>query len=291
MLPTRDPADVVRAVATGVSQLVAGDLTPDDRERQLDALAGLYRERTDVRHPLAPLGDRPLRTRAELREHFARAGDQLPGVRRFEPTGMVVHRTADPEVVVFEFAYAGTAEGGEFTVPCVFVMRVRDGLIVESRDYGDHVGLARAFGRPGSLAQALSNDGGPAPGPPTGSQPGRDLALRMHEAFNALDLRAVDGIFTADFYSHPLRSRGTDAVKQRWLAMRTAAPHLRTEVLDVIAEGDRATVRSSLNDNTGELIEIIRIADGRIAELWGARTGTGTGTDADADADADARQA
>jgi ketosteroid isomerase-like protein len=31
-------------------------------------------------------------------------------------------------------------------VPCVFVLRVRDGLIVESRDYIDHVGMARARG-------------------------------------------------------------------------------------------------------------------------------------------------
>lgn len=31
-------------------------------------------------------------------------------------------------------------------------------------------------------------------------------------------------------------------------------------------------IRSRLTDNTGELIEVIRVADGRIAELWGART-------------------
>jgi ketosteroid isomerase-like protein len=40
-------------------------------------------------------------------------------------------------------------------VPCIFVVRVRDGQIVESRDYGDHVGLARAFGRLETLADAL----------------------------------------------------------------------------------------------------------------------------------------
>jgi len=65
---------------------------------------------------------------------------------------MVVHRTADPEVVVAEFSYAGTADRGDFAVPCVFVVRVRDGRIVESRDYGDHIGFARAFGRLEPLA-------------------------------------------------------------------------------------------------------------------------------------------
>jgi hypothetical protein len=49
-----DPADVVRAVADGVSRLVAGRLTPAERDRQLDSLAELYADDTDVRHPLAP---------------------------------------------------------------------------------------------------------------------------------------------------------------------------------------------------------------------------------------------
>ncbi|MCK9926616.1 ester cyclase [Frankia sp. Mgl5] len=54
--------------------------------------------------------------------------------------------------------------------------------------------------------------------------------------------------------------------------MRAAAPDLRTKVVDLTAENDRAVIRSRLTDNTAELIEIIRVADGQIAELWGART-------------------
>jgi ketosteroid isomerase-like protein len=48
-----------------------------------------------------------------------------------------VHETTDPEVVIAEFVYhARAAKDGElFRVPAVFVMRVRGGLIVESRDY------------------------------------------------------------------------------------------------------------------------------------------------------------
>jgi ketosteroid isomerase-like protein len=67
-----------------------------------------------------------------------------------------VHQTADPEVVIFEFSYVGSANGRPFTVPCIFVTRVRDGVIVESRDYADHVGMARAFGRLDQLAAALA---------------------------------------------------------------------------------------------------------------------------------------
>jgi len=152
----RTPEDVVRTLVRGVSRLRGPGLDPDERERVLDELAGLYAEQTDVRHPFAPLGDRPLRSRAELRAHFAARGEPPAGLERWEAVDVVVHRTADPEVVVQEFRYAGRVHGQEFAVPLIFVTRVRDGLIVESRDYADHVGLARAFGHLPELASALA---------------------------------------------------------------------------------------------------------------------------------------
>jgi uncharacterized protein len=153
--PTR-PADVVRAVTAGVSRLIAGGLEDEAREQQLNGLAALYAEETDVRHPFAPLGDEPLRTRAHVREHFAGGPARARGVERFAPVDVLVHETADPEVVVVEFRYEGVAHGRPFSVPCVFVVRVRDGVIVESRDYGDHLGFARAFGHLDALAAALT---------------------------------------------------------------------------------------------------------------------------------------
>jgi ketosteroid isomerase-like protein len=152
------PAEVAGAVAAGVSRLMRGGLTGEERNAQLDALAALYAEHTDVRHPFAPLGDTPLRTRAELRRHFAAGPAGAAGVERFGPARQRVHQTADPEVVVVEFSYVGRAGGRDFEVPCVFVIRVRDGVIVESRDYADHVGFARAFGRLPELAAALNQD-------------------------------------------------------------------------------------------------------------------------------------
>jgi uncharacterized protein len=148
------PAEVVRAVTAGVHRLVAGNLTDGEKQALLDHLAGLYAEHTDVRHPFAPLGDTPLRTRAELRRHFADAS-LAQGIDRYEPVGQV-HETADPEVVVYEFSYVGSVHGRPFTLPRIFVTRVRDGVIVESRDYSDPVGTARAFGRLDDLAAALT---------------------------------------------------------------------------------------------------------------------------------------
>jgi uncharacterized protein len=120
-----------------------------------DELPELYAERTHVEHPFHPLGAPALRSRAELREHFA-AGS--PGTFDRRPANIRVHETADPEVIVAEFEYRGTAAGTDepAAVPCVFVLRVRDGEIVESRDYIDHLASARARGQLEPLLERLS---------------------------------------------------------------------------------------------------------------------------------------
>ncbi|MFI1992904.1 nuclear transport factor 2 family protein [Actinoplanes sp. NPDC020271] len=151
----RTPEETVRAVAAGVCRLMRGGLTAEEESAQLDELAAHYAEQTDVRHPFSLLGDPPLLSRAALREHFGRGG-QMNGVERYEVVDDRVHPTPDPEVVIFEFRYEGVLDGREFTIPCIFVVRVRHGEIVESRDYVDHVAGARAFGRLPGLAAALA---------------------------------------------------------------------------------------------------------------------------------------
>ncbi|WP_246486716.1 nuclear transport factor 2 family protein [Kribbella qitaiheensis] len=135
-------------------------------DRRYDELPDLYAEQTDVRHPMSPYGDKPLLSRDALREHFGGVGPRVAGAVRFEPANLRIHETLDPEVIVAEFDYAGTAiETGEpFTVPCVFVLRVRDGLVVESRDYIDHVAMSRARGQLDELIAVLAGTAG-RPGP------------------------------------------------------------------------------------------------------------------------------
>jgi uncharacterized protein len=118
-------------------------------------LPDLYADSTDVRHPFDPLRGPALRTRDELREHFTPPPD-APAIER-EATNITIHETADPEVIVAEFEYRGTnaTTGRSFVTPCIFVMRVRDGVIVESRDYIDPIASARAWGRVDDLIAAL----------------------------------------------------------------------------------------------------------------------------------------
>ena len=44
-----------------------------------------------------------------------------------------------------EFRYEGSAGGQPLSITNIFVTRVRDGVIIESRDYADHAAAARAF--------------------------------------------------------------------------------------------------------------------------------------------------
>jgi ketosteroid isomerase-like protein len=99
-----------------------------------DELADLYSVDAVVRHPFATDASALLVGRKQLREHFAQAGKMD---LRMSACDVVVHDTIDPEVIVAEFAYQGRVgnDGDEFKRPAIFVMRVRDGQIVESRDY------------------------------------------------------------------------------------------------------------------------------------------------------------
>jgi ketosteroid isomerase-like protein len=133
---SRSPREVFLALVNGVA------------EGRFEELADLYAEQTDVTHPFDPLRAPALRTRDELREHFGPGTDPGPMPLR-KAVNITIHETADPEVIIAEFEYQGTvADTGEhFALPGIFVMRVRDGEIVSSRDYFDHLTAARIRGR------------------------------------------------------------------------------------------------------------------------------------------------
>ncbi|MFI5609677.1 nuclear transport factor 2 family protein [Amycolatopsis sp. NPDC051903] len=117
-------------------------------------LPDLYAEQTDVRHPFLP-GSPVLKSRADLRDHFAVAGRMGLSM---QATDLVTHQSTDPEVLIGEFTYEGQlGDGTSFRVNNIFVLRVRDGLIVESRDYGDHPALAAAAGRLPELIASVTD--------------------------------------------------------------------------------------------------------------------------------------
>ena len=98
----------------------------------------LYAENADVTMPFLRPEPGRIRGRDEIRQHFARA----PGLISLRPTGVRVHRTDDPEVIVAEYDY----ETAGARLANIQVLRVRDGLIVESRDYHNHAAIAEMMG-------------------------------------------------------------------------------------------------------------------------------------------------
>lgn len=139
MSKKRSPREVFLALVHGLC------------EGRFDDVLALYAEKTDVSHPFDPLRGHGLTSRAQLREHFSRR--PVRRTIKASPTNIKIHETLDPEVIVAEFDYAGeNLEINEsFSYACIFVMRVRDGEIIESRDYVDHLGSAEARGLLGPL--------------------------------------------------------------------------------------------------------------------------------------------
>jgi uncharacterized protein len=146
------PREVFLALVNGVA------------EGPWEELPGLYAEQTDVVHPFDPLRGPALRTRDEVREHFRPTGAG-PRLRR-TAGNITIHETADPEVIVAEFEYQGTVDdtGEPFALPGIFVLRVRDGEIVSSRDYFDHLTAARVRGQLDGLVAAVSGTSARRPG-------------------------------------------------------------------------------------------------------------------------------
>ena len=108
------------------------------------------------------------------------------------------------------------------------------------------------------------------------------LARRWHELFTQGNVEAVDEILTADFvWRTPppyVVVRGRTGVKAAVTETRAFLHDLELTEEDVIAEGDRVVIRWSLRATaqtesgpypvTFTGIDIFRIEDGQLAELW-----------------------
>ncbi|MFD5461781.1 nuclear transport factor 2 family protein [Kitasatospora sp. NPDC127059] len=130
-------------------------------------LADLYAEDAVVEIVFAPVGPRRFEGRSVIRERFMELATSVPV--ELTPANVVIRETDDPEVIVSEWDYRGRhlATGRTFSSPNIQVLRVRDGLIVSSRDFHDHLALVLAGGNLPHLVEALegSSRGSSAPAP------------------------------------------------------------------------------------------------------------------------------
>ena len=120
-------------------------------------LADLYDQQAVVEMPFAPSPPTRLEGREAVRAHFAAAAG---GPLRVQASNIVVHDTGDPEVVIAEFDYDGqvSTAGRSFRVSNIQVLGVRNGQIVFSRDYHNHLAIAAALGQLHELLASLTQD-------------------------------------------------------------------------------------------------------------------------------------
>jgi len=116
----------------------------------------------------------------------------------------------------------------------------------------------------------------------------RDVYRRAIEAVGRGDGDALDALLAPDMTDHnpmPGQPPGREGFKHWMRSVRTSLPGLTGSVEDVVAEGDRVAGRITWAGThrgtfagvaaTGKpvrftAIHIVRLADGRIAEWWGA---------------------
>ncbi len=99
-----------------------------------------------------------LHGREALREHLVASRRDIGALIEIGGVTPTVHETTDPEVLVIELEIHGTtlATGQPFRFHSgVEVMRVRDGEIVEYRDYTNVLGAATITGGAGAIVEAL----------------------------------------------------------------------------------------------------------------------------------------
>jgi steroid delta-isomerase-like uncharacterized protein len=118
------------------------------------------------------------------------------------------------------------------------------------------------------------------------AQENKAIARQVYEAINRKNLDTLDEVVASDMTDHdpdPGQATGLEGVKQLLSSLHSAFPDYHVDVEDMVAEEDKVVARlSTSGTHQGEFmgiaptgnrvevsgIEILRIAEGKIVELW-----------------------
>ena len=114
----------------------------------------------------------------------------------------------------------------------------------------------------------------------------KDTVRRLYAAFAVLDQESMDALLSPDFRAHgmpPGCTPDADGLKQCAVLSHAGLHECHNEIEDLIAEGDRVAVRYTTRAIHGGTlfgipptgrritltgIEVYRVVDGRVAEMW-----------------------
>jgi predicted SnoaL-like aldol condensation-catalyzing enzyme len=108
----------------------------------------------------------------------------------------------------------------------------------------------------------------------------------IEEILNQGNVSVIDEVFAPAFVdrSSPDQLPGPEGVKAFVSSVRSRLPDLRVEIDDLIAEGDKVVIRTTWRGTDREalsnskpvqrtMIQIFRLADGKLIEEWNAGEG------------------
>jgi predicted ester cyclase len=105
------------------------------------------------------------------------------------------------------------------------------------------------------------------------------LAYRVYEAINAQNIEALDELFDAHIVRHAMGEAGIEKAREAALKAFATLSDKRFVVEDVLAEGDKVALRVTIHgiptlpdQPLPTILEIFRVENGRVAEIWGAGT-------------------
>lgn len=153
-MPEPTPATSARAM---LERLLPMFLATD-----LNGFADLFAEDGVHELPFAPPGvPRTIVGRENIRAYVTAISNPAP-LTHTDFANVRIHDTADPEVAIAEYDAEGhvTATGERYSLPYVNVVRVRDGRILQWRDYWSPVEPFRLLGRLPSLVEAAERPAG-----------------------------------------------------------------------------------------------------------------------------------
>ncbi|MER6004405.1 nuclear transport factor 2 family protein [Nonomuraea sp. NPDC003707] len=119
--------------------------------KSADELADLYAE--DALHEFPFGGLAPFKGREEIRAGYRAMWGAMP-FKPDEVRRVSLHQATDPEVVLVEQDTFVTVAGQSITVPGLLVLRIRNGLIIHTRDYMDTGAVTQVRAAAASLKPA-----------------------------------------------------------------------------------------------------------------------------------------
>lgn len=107
----------------------------------------------------------------------------------------------------------------------------------------------------------------------------RAIGYRVYAAINEQNIAALDELFAPNIIRHAAGEVGRESSKKALKSAFATSSDTRFVVEDLLVEGDKAALRVTVHGvpvAPGEplpiIMEIFRIENGQVAEIWGAGT-------------------